>query len=66
MKGEEQTALKLKIELLTTLAKEQQQAVDAIYNAIFNLDCKNPHQVEQFSHAPEELLSQYTQATTRN
>ena len=61
LKGEEQTTLKLKIETLTTQAKEQQQAGDAIYNAIFNLDCKNPHQVEQFSHDPEELLSQYSQ-----
>jgi type I restriction enzyme M protein len=61
LKGEEQIALKLKIETLATQAKEQQQAGDAIYNAIFNLDCKNPHQVEQFSHDPEELLSQYNQ-----
>lgn len=61
-KGDEKIeALKQQIDDLNVQAKEQQQAGDAIYNAIFNLDCKNPHQVEQFSHDPEELLSQYSQ-----
>lgn len=61
-KGDEKIeSLKQQIDDLNVQAKEQQQAGDAIYNAIFNLDCKNPHQVEQFSHDPEELLSQYSQ-----
>ena len=51
--------LKQQLDTLNQQAKEQQQAGDAIYNAIFNLDCKNPHKVEQFSHDPVVLLSQY-------
>jgi len=27
----------------------------------YNLDIKNPHQAEQISHDPEELLAQYAQ-----
>jgi len=46
---------------LLNQAKEQQQAGDAIYNAIFNLDCKNPHKIEQDNHDPETLLSHYTE-----
>ncbi|MFI3189425.1 MAG: class I SAM-dependent DNA methyltransferase [Methylococcales bacterium] len=46
---------------LLNQAKEQQQAGDAIYNAIFNLDCKNPHKIEQDNHDPESLLSHYTE-----
>lgn len=51
--------LKQQLDNLNQQAKEQQQAADAIYSAIFNLDCKNPHQVEEFSHDPAVLLSQY-------
>lgn len=53
------TELKQQLDTLNQQAKEQQQAADAIYNAIFNLDLKNPHQVEEFSHEPDVLLSQY-------
>ncbi len=47
--------------VLLNQAKEQQQAGDAIYNAIFNLDCKNPHKIAQDNHDPESLLSHYTE-----
>ena len=56
---EQINALKQQLDTLNQQAKEQQQAGDAIYNAIFNLDCKNPHKAEQFSHDPAVLLSQY-------
>ena len=56
---EQLSPLKQQLDTLNQQAKEQQQAGDAIYNAIFNLDCKNPHKVELFSHDPEVLLSQY-------
>jgi type I restriction enzyme M protein len=46
---------------LLNQAKEQQQAGDAIYNAIYNLDCKNPHKIEQDNHDPESLLSHYSE-----
>ncbi len=59
-KGDEKIeALKQQIDDLNAQAKEQQQAGDAIYNAIFNLDCKNPHQVEQECHDPDKLLQMY-------
>jgi type I restriction enzyme M protein len=57
--AEEIAQLKQQLETLNQQAKEQQQAGDAIYNAIFNLDCKNPHQPDELSHDPEVLLSQY-------
>ncbi len=56
---EQINALKQQLDTLNQQAKEQQQASDAIYNAIFDLDCENPHKVEQFSHDPAVLLSQY-------
>ncbi len=56
---EQINTLKQQLDTLNQQAKEQQQAGDAIYNAIFNLDCKNPHKAEQFSHDPAVLLSQY-------
>ena len=56
---EQTNTLKQQLDTLNQQAKEQQQAGDAIYNAIFNLDCKNPHKVELFSHDPDVLLSQY-------
>ena len=40
-------------------ATEQQNAGDAIFNAIFNFDIKNPHVGEVISHDPQELLSDY-------
>ena len=57
--AEQTNTFKQQLDTLNQQAKEQQQAGDAIYNAIFNLDCKNPHKVELFSHDPEVLLSQY-------
>ena len=51
--------LKQEMDALNVQAKEQQQAGDAIYNAIFNLDCKNPHKIEQENHDPKELLARY-------
>jgi len=56
---EQISALKQQLDTLNQQAKEQQQAGDSIYNAIFNLDAKNPHKVEQFSHDPAVLLEQY-------
>lgn len=54
-------ALKQQLDTLNQQAKEQQQAGEAIYNAIFNLDCKNPHKIEEFSHDPAVLLQHYAQ-----
>ncbi len=51
--------LKQQLDTLNQQAKEQQQAGEAIYNAIFNLDCKNPHKTEELSHDPAVLLKQY-------
>ena len=58
--AEQTNILKQQLDSLNQQAKEQQQAADTVYNAIFNLDCKNPHKVELFSHDPVVLLSQYT------
>ena len=58
--AEQTNTLKQQLDSLNQQAKEQQQAADTVYNAIFNLDCKNPHKVELFSHDPVVLLSQYT------
>lgn len=51
--------LKQQIDNLNAQAKEQQQIGDRIYWAVFNLDCKNPHQVEQECHDPDTLLQLY-------
>jgi type I restriction enzyme M protein len=38
-----------------------QVSLDDIKARNYNLDIKNPHQAEQVSHDPEELLQQYAQ-----
>lgn len=40
---------------------EAKQSGDALYWPIYNLDIKNPHQGEQDSHDPDELLAKYEQ-----
>ena len=50
---------KLEADAVTVQSREQQQAGDNLYYAVFNLDCKNPHQAELLNHDPKELLSEY-------
>ncbi|RUR75320.1 hypothetical protein ACF3DV_27155 [Chlorogloeopsis fritschii PCC 9212] len=38
------------------MLKDEKAKGDAIYQAIYNLDCKNPNSQEDFEHLPPEQL----------
>jgi len=46
------------------LNKSEQSAGDSIYNAIFNLDMKNPHDTGVAHTDPDELLADYRRLMT--